>query len=247
MTVHCVSAEELGDVLDLPANDARRAHVRECPRCRSLAAAYLDFVSAAEPLPAGARPKDARKRLEADLRSAIHGRPAGARATDAAPVGPAGTGAARRRATWWGGLAPRPAWALVALLLLVGAGAVWMLLPREGVAPLVLRNEPPRSRSDDGFVLSPPQIEATGRWRLSWSPVEGADSYQVRFFSSDLDDLAQIQPVTVLSISVTRDQLGADHAGGNVVLWRVVALRGGDAIATSPVGTIALPAASAQP
>jgi hypothetical protein len=108
------------------------------------------------------------------------------------------------------------------------------------VAPLVLRNEPSRPQVDAGFLLSQPQAEGVGRWRLAWTAVEGADAYQVRFFSSDLDPLAQIEPVPVLSIGVTRDQLGADAASGNVVLWRVVALRGGDIIATSPVGTIAL-------
>lgn len=243
MNERCVTAEQLAGVLELPDSDPRRAHVRECPRCRALALAYQDFMLMAEPLPAGARPKDARKRLDTALSAAILVDAASrAAAPDRLAARPAPP---QRRTPWWAGFAPRPAWAVVGLLLVLGAGAVWMFLPRDRVNPLVLRNDGSRQRVDASFVLSPPQTDGVGRWRLSWTPVQGADAYQVRFFSSDLEELAQIEPTPVVSITVTRDQLGANQAGGNVVLWRVIALLGGDAIATSPVGTIALPVDSA--
>jgi hypothetical protein len=69
-------------------------------------------------------------------------------------------------------------------------------------------------------------------WRLRWNPLEGADAYEVRLYSTSLEELRRIGPMTATHTLLPFPDEGVTW------LWRVVALRGGDVIGQTDVGTL---------
>ena len=72
-----------------------------------------------------------------------------------------------------------------------------------------------------------------GSWRLRWGAVDAADAYEVRLYTTGLDELRRIGPMTETEVLV--DFPDEETA---TLLWRVIALRGGDEIERSAVGTL---------
>jgi hypothetical protein len=70
MVDRCLPAEDLADILALPDDDERRRHVDDCPRCRTLARRYRDFLSPA-PLPPEADAEAASRALRDRLVTAL--------------------------------------------------------------------------------------------------------------------------------------------------------------------------------
>jgi hypothetical protein len=105
------------------------------------------------------------------------------------------------------------------------------LLPRlrSSEDPSVLRDASPETLQ----LLSPlpPQGERT-EWLLRWDFVESADSYELRLYSTQLEELArhtQLREPQFLLAPPT-------HEGA--LLWRVYAYRDGEIVAESAVGTL---------
>src|SRR6185369_10643294 len=44
--IDCATETDLGELLELPEDDPRRAHIASCPRCRALAMSYERFLAA---------------------------------------------------------------------------------------------------------------------------------------------------------------------------------------------------------
>ncbi|MHC4946294.1 MAG: hypothetical protein ACYTG7_25045 [Planctomycetota bacterium] len=62
MTQRCFQADELGDLLDLTADDPRQKHLDACPRCRALLAEYKEFLEPSQEGAPGADLKGAEAR-----------------------------------------------------------------------------------------------------------------------------------------------------------------------------------------
>jgi hypothetical protein len=221
--VECVAAEDVGDILVLPEGDPRRLHLESCPRCRALVVSHREFLAAHDDESIYGE-REARQMDAARARLVAESRPATAHRGSAE----------RPRETWWDRwFAPslRPAWAIAGVALAAGAvlyaarlraPAPEPVLRGGGVEPMAL-GEPER-RPDGGVVL---------RWRAE----AGAERYELHFYSTSLAELGQLSGADT-SIVLAPAELPEAYRAGAIILYRVRAMRGGDAIATSPTGTL---------
>jgi hypothetical protein len=224
--VRCLAAEEIAEVLSLGAGHPRRRHLDECPRCRALVTAYHDFLEPAA-VPEGARPAEAGTWLSEELARAI--------GSSSPPARPArGQSLLQRVGDFFAAPALRPVWAAAAVVVVAGVVLTTLQLRPEGEP--VLRGERPAA-----LALEPAQPGPAASLRLRWQPLEGADSYQVRVYSTGLEELARLEPVANPEMVLRREQLPPGIAPGATLLWRVAALRGGDDVALSPVGRLRAP------
>jgi hypothetical protein len=211
---HCIDVQEIGAVLELPADDPRRRHVEMCPRCRSLVASYTSFVEA-EPAD-GSDLERVRGMLDARIRAgASRWKPSRSSV----------------RAFWWQ-LWLRPLPLLAAGLVVVSAAVYWTSRQPEQSS---LRETTPQSRT---FALSPAEVAADGSIHLSWSAMTGADQYQVRIYGPDFGEIYRAPNTTETALNVDRAVLPANLPATLDLTWRVFALSQGDVIATSEPGSI---------
>ncbi len=221
MKTRCIDVDRIAEVLELPADHARRRHVDACPRCRSLADSYRSFI-------------DAKPAKESGLDEVISVLDAHID-QDAARWHPAESHRlSLSRARWWQGfLRPAPLVAAAAVAIL----AVWWMA--RGPEESVLRNQTPPSQAV--VVLHEAQVRSDGDILLSWDPVPGADRYQVRIYRSDLHELYRSSDVTDAALLVARTALPADMPNAFDLTWEVYARYGTDVIAISSPGSIRVP------
>jgi len=220
MEAHCIDVESIGEVVDLPEDHPRRRHASECPRCRSLVESYLEFVQA-EPV-AGSGVEGARAVLAARIREGAERLiPSQARTSSIS------------KEPWWRGfLRPAPAFAVVALVAV--AAMVWTSRqPQESV----LRDDAVDAQP---FSLQPSRV-AGDAIHLSWTPMAGADGYQVRIYGPDLSEVYRHPETSETSAVVARSALPDGLPPTLDLTWRVYALSGGDVIETSAPGSIRTP------
>jgi hypothetical protein len=141
--------------------------------------------------------------------------------------------------------AARPIWRFAlaaAAVLVVGLGlgrALWSGGSHAGgEAPrgYVLRGDAPR----DEIAVLPVRDGEARRLRLAWHAFPGADAYRVALHGTDLAELAAVAAGADTSLEI--DPAALTGAAAAPLFWRVVALRGGDEIAGSPLHP--LPAAN---
>jgi hypothetical protein len=228
--VDCIAEDALGEVLLLPAGDPRRAHVESCPRCRALVVSYQGFVEPAAEDAAiygGAE----RRRLDETRERMFAG---------TAP-GTGGTAPASRRivpaprAPWWSrAFAPalRPAWALAAVAVVVGAVVLWPRPVLRGPEPIV------RGTADRPLALTEPAPLRNGGVRLAWRPFPGAQRYEVRFYSTALSALGRFDAGSDTGASLTLGDLPAAYRSRELILYRVAAMLGQDELALSATGSL---------
>lgn len=203
------------DLAALPATDPRRIEAEKDPRVRAWLLEFAAFARGGDAtLPADEADAVAKAADAALAKARAESAPESAPEVIAMPR------AARAR----GGL---PRWALAAAALAVVAGAA-VLVPR-------FRREAPTYRSATPDVHAVRVTthaavrDAAGRFVLRWERLAGADAYHVDVFSG-------------LTLAASHDAAGADSLvlepvdlpAGDVLLWRVVALRDGSPIANSP-------------
>lgn len=215
-TAECVEPEALDALLALAEGDPRRDHLRTCARCHALAESYALFLA----------PADAHESHVDDADRAFDALRARLLAGEVSP--------ALRRSTWrdWFAPALRPAWALAALTVLVGGALVVSRL--QAPAP----NHVLRGTTDQAMTLAPPVALADGDVRLGWKGVPGADTYEVVFYSSTLDELDRAAAGAETSILLPAGRIPAVYEKGEILLYRIIASHGGDEVARSPVGTL---------
>ena len=191
-----------------PQDDAVGEHLSRCARCRSTLASFHLFEDAGE-LPDGADRADASARLGAFLEDKL----------ERVDRDPAAKGPGSMR--------------LLRLPLSVGALAIAAAL----VTVMVLRVDDVSRRDlilrDANPADGPPRAElvvgpgSVLQW--SWDPVAGADAYAIVFFD---DEFVEIGRQSAVAPEDGRPSLESE-APAAAVLWRLVALRGGDEIARS--------------
>ena len=222
MSTPHITAAEVADVLASPPGDGRRRHMRDCVQCRLLVIRYQAFLEAPEHVP----PRDiaaAETRLAEFLAASIDPEP-----TPGRPRIEPRTGRGRGFASWLGGPTWRPALA-VAAIALMGAGALWFAAHRTQPAPgspPVMRGPAERST----FRMASPVTLASGEIAIHWSPVPGADHYEVRFHTVDLRELGAAASTADTTFTFAPTTLPG-VAGGDTVLVSISA-HGGEAVLT---------------
>lgn len=239
--VGCIAEESLGEVLSLPEADKRRAHLDSCPRCRALAVGYRQFL---EPTAAAAHSYGTAEETHLTaFRERLSGGTAGAASADAAPVGAADLSAETRLrdtdgASWWSHIfAPsmRPAWGLVAVAVLFGGLWLGPKIRPQGTEP-VLRGGTTAALAIGEVVTLP-----DGGLRLSWQPHPEAERYELRFFSTALAEISRRDAGTEPAMTIVAGDMPEAYRAGEVVLYRVVALKGGDELESSAPGSLQRP------
>jgi hypothetical protein len=219
----CFRDDEIAAIAVLPAGDARRAHVEECPRCHALLAAFDEFRR---------EPGAEVERLEiadAQLARAI----ANEIGIPAAPVAPAPHGfrliGSRRlpRATF--------AWAAAAAVVIAGA---WIVIgPRMNQTP-TWRGE--RDSSAPAFELRTARASDGQTIVLEWPAAAGATAYRVHLTREDLSELAALEAGAETRYDLWLDAPPLATADPRTLLVQVEALASDRTIARSrPVPLVA--------
>jgi len=223
----CMDIERIPDVLDLPEDDSRRRHVEGCPRCSVILASYRAFMR--EEAVAGTDPENADARLTAFLASKI-GAPGQAAATAKNE-----SVSKRLLSCFTQAVSLRPVW-VSALLVIVAAGLWWWQPWTQDRT--VLRGSTPAALPQPLGLKAPEKLSG-GATRLEWTPMTGADSYQVCIYDRDLKMVSRLRPAHETTLVVDRSMLPADAP--STLIWRVVALERGDEIGWSDPAPLELP------
>ncbi|MBP6875252.1 MAG: hypothetical protein KBD56_04220 [Candidatus Eisenbacteria bacterium] len=239
MMESCPPIDRLVEIASLPADDRRRQHLEQCPRCRSLLASYRTFARDAGDSAArirGLRDLDARlmQTLESEVFGSSHPQVTGPEANILRKV-------ETRRPRWLRrALLPRSAvgWiAAAAVLVLIAWGTheTWRgWMPRE-------RQTVVRGPGTATAALTA-QVRDIGKeaWLFSWSPVADADGYRVVIQDETMDRRGEFEAEEgANSLAIRMDDLQA-AAGEPVLFWRVIALRQGDEIARTRLQALPL-------
>lgn len=209
----CIEVEALARVRELPAGTAERRHVEECPRCRSALLALAEFEREVGELPAEADAPGANTRLSAVIDSL----------TSATPVA-----AAPRRAEtgWLRALFAPPVMryaAGFAVVVIVAASAWFVSRGPEGGTGRLERG----AATTDGAAI----VRATDSgWEISWPAVEGAETYDVVFLSTDLREVARVADVRATRLELVREALPAGLSPGAPLLVEIDARSGGSTL-----------------
>lgn len=201
-------------LLRLPPDAPERVEVEACPRC---GARFLEFRAflRGDDVP-GANPVEAEERLSSLVDAHA----------------PELLGQPRRDGDgWWArvrrGLStPRVVVPALALMAIIVVG-VWRW------QPWVDRSLEVRSTAVERGSITLISVEEgdDGGVSVTWAPVPSADSYAVRLLGARFTEIRRIGPVTTTDIRIEPADLPSDKP----LYWQVVALQGGDEIASSPI------------
>jgi len=224
MTEECFPLDELDSLLHLSAEDPRRRHLAACPLCRARLASYSAFIAEGPPAP-GSQPEKAKADLERFI--------AGLTQSDAEAKSRSGLHARLRafripRAA----LAPGLAAAVVVAVVLFVVMRPFSGGDREQPSPLRGLEAP--TAGAPALSTSPAIIES-GKVTFSWSALPDCDLYRVQLFNEKLEEIACFDADSGTSLTVEGGQMPAPSGP---LWWRVVAFRGGDEVARSPLSSI---------
>ena len=237
--VQCIAEEALGDVLALPPSDPRRRHVDECPRCRALAVSYREFLEpSTEEVASFGTAEDRqltefRERLTGVATATASPPPATVRDTKARAAVPAAP--PRSWNEWLFGPALRPVWAIAAIVIAFGVMKFAPKSPPGSVTAPTLRGG-----ASHELATATPSYAAHGV-TLVWSANPEADHYQLRFFSTALAEIGRRDLARDTSVTLAAGDLPGAYAAGETILWRVVAMKGGDELESSAPGSLKKP------
>ena len=125
----------------------------------------------------------------------------------------------------------RPAWGVAAaVILVIAARQIWTATPR---APQELT-----LRGTETEIVTPPlasELRAleNGGFLLSWQRVEGAVEYRVIIYAPDLSELITLDAAGASSLQLDPAAFPALAEQDGELLWRVLALGGGDELSRS--------------
>jgi hypothetical protein len=204
MRVDCPELVDLAQWAAASAEDPRRVHTQDCPRCGARLASLYLFCDP-QPLPVGADLTDAEARLARSLRREL-----------AVPRAGILRFAGRRSLA-------------VAALLVVMAGLYAgsdLLRP----APTIVLRETPFTTLI--LRLGAVDWQREGTLRVAWSSVPGAEVYAVLLVDAGGDELKRLDGTAACELVVTPGAMGA-AAAASPLFVQVAALRSGDEIARS--------------
>ncbi|MFQ5601462.1 MAG: hypothetical protein ACE5G2_13035 [Candidatus Krumholzibacteriia bacterium] len=138
-------------------------------------------------------------------------------------------------------LVARRPWALSTTVLVLLAAASLLDRPDEPGIARLLGAGAESAIKVLGSIEADPSRPVASILRIQWTSFQGAETYEVRFFSTDMKEVSRhvagLQNAIVLGMHDVWDTV----APSRVLLWRVVALSGGREIANSRVQTLRLP------
>jgi hypothetical protein len=179
----CLPPEDLARILALPADDPARRHVDGCPRCRTLARRFQDFL-APSPLPPAAGATAAGKELRQRLDAALPGPRMliGQRWKPGSGTGGPARSLRRRPA--------RPWYAMAAVLVLaVGFLAIrHQLLAPDGLPG----GQAPVLRGGQTQPEAPRLLEDSDGIKLTWQPHPETDRAVIVVLDGDLGEITRL-------------------------------------------------------
>jgi hypothetical protein len=256
MSERCLTVEELAVALQQSETSPGRRHLAGCPRCQSVLMSYREFLEPTATLPEGElREANARLQEQLEKQLALAGQPAGPAGRSTAARRPRTHRAWRDRLPGWRTL--RPAWTVALGALAVVAVIAAIELAPDRSRPIVLREQGEQRGVPTGLpALLPVEPAPDGGLTIRWQPVSGADSYEVRVYSTQLQEVARLGPVSGTSFLLRRAALPAAAAPAgapagtsagtsaaaaqDTFLVRVAAQRGGAQIGLSHVTSVRL-------
>jgi len=230
--VQCVDELALGEVLALAESDPRRRHLDDCPRCRALVVSYRQFLDP------GSEEMASYGTEEHERLNAFRERLAGiAPVATPAPGGTMPAPVAEKRSWAERLFTPglRPLWAVVAIAIAFGVMKIAPTHPPENVVPTL------RGGTPEALTVRTPTYGDAGAVTLVWNAVPEADHYEVRFFSSALTELGRHAAGGDTVATLAAADLPLPYRSGEAILFRVVALKDGDELATSAPGSLKKP------
>jgi hypothetical protein len=232
MTEERFTPDEFARLLSLPDDHPDRQRAERTPQFQAWCQMLQEFERPSNaPLPA-AEIASAGRELEARLARGL-GRAQPNGAGEAGPRPTSGRTFADSFAAWFRGPTMRPALAFAAVAVVAGF-ALWSA--SRPPAPRAVRG------SGESAVLAVGEPRAiSGGIELTWTQVDGAETYRVVFYGGDLRENARVDGLTEPRLRLQRNALPAGLTPGADVLAEVMAMRHGDPIATSKTRAIHLP------
>lgn len=214
----CFEPEEIGAVLDLPADSSARRHLDACPRCRNLALAYYQYVEGKDADSNGGSKLD--PDLERRLAQAFG---AGTGAQGMRMAGPPVNGSNGARVTRRAG----PPWALwmsaavaLAALIFLMVSGDFLHLRGDGAAGRgAMRGEDP----DTGLLVT----RGSDGLTLTWQGARHADPTVVIFYAEDMQEIGRAE------VSGDRYHVAAGDPLAASAYCRVLRVAGGDTVMRS--------------
>jgi hypothetical protein len=229
-----LSPEEFARLMSLSPDHPDRIRAAATPEFAALSTMWSDFEqSVSMPASAGdveSARTELRRRIDPVLE---RGAPVLSDAGLAAREGPQSDAGGGGLATLLRGPAARFGLTFAGLALVAGMAWWWSGAGDQGRA---VRGE----SSNTGFGFSSIRM-APGAVLLEWRPEAGADAYRITFLGPDLREIARLDEVHSTDIALQADALPAGLKSGKRVAIELVALRGGDSIATAPARSVRLP------
>ncbi len=235
----CIDIAEMQDVFELPRSHPRRRHLEECPRCASLFASLRSFSDTSDE-PAGADFEDADRRLSEAVENRIV-RATSARA-DRASVQESAPSAIARVFEYLQRSPLRPITAVAVLAIALLGIRMIVNAPHEPSRTRTLRGETAPGKQQP--VLESPRLLTDGGTRLSWRPVERAQSYRVVFYRADMSEVARWETGPESNLLLNAAKVEALAEAREPLFWGVTALRGRDEIGRSPIRVFTVPGKS---
>ena len=226
MVDHCLPVEDLAEILTLPADDERRRHLKDCPRCRTLARRFRDFLTPA-PLPPEADAEAASRALRERLTTALpelvpalesegqqHGQPVTTR------TGQPGWRPSRNTM--------RPLMAVAAVLVCcVGLLTVRHQLMEPGAnGNLEPGFDGPVLRGENLAPASLVVTDMTQGIKLSWGQPADTDATELVLIDANLGEIARLDIGTSGTFDLSRPPVDARYA-------RVEFLQAGDVVSST--------------
>lgn len=212
MVDRCLQIEDLAEILTLPQDDERRRHLDDCPRCRTLARRYRDFLTPA-PLPPEADAEAASRALRERLTIALPELVPALESEDQQVNQPV---AAHNRQLGW-----RPARNMVRPLIAVAAVLVCC------VGLLTVRHQLLEPRAERGFdgpvlrgenlapatlVVTPIASDMAQGLRLSWGQPADTDAAELVLIDANLGEITRIDIGTTGSFDLSQPPTNAWYA-----------------------------------
>jgi hypothetical protein len=227
----CIEIERIPEVLELPPDDSTRRHVEACPRCSAVLASYQAFLK--EEITTGSDPDEADARLTSFLESELGVLRKDRVAAD--EMDQAGKGFLPRiTKTFY----LHPVW-IAALLVIIAAGLYGIFRWHPWTPEKTVLRGPSQADTSEQLTLGIPQKLSGGGIRLEWTPMAGADGYQVRFYDKGLNEIIRLEPTNETTMIVDRSMFPA--RAPVELIWRVVALEQGDEIGSSDAVSLEIP------
>ncbi len=218
MNEQCHEVEDFGELVGLPADDCRLAHVRACPHCRGLMAAYESFAAGIPEKGDVVR----ENQLAAWLDDEINGSESNSEADSVAAIGH------RRRFM----SPPMMATGLATAAVLV------LFLSFHEYRSTIFQDTENATRGDELAVsatdlkLSVSLVPDSGV-RLSWNALLGADEYRVVVYTASLLEVARFEVMTDTSLVLSAEQTAGFSSESDPLIWRVEITKRGEVVSKS--------------